>query len=364
MKKLKVLRVVQHDKVRYVGKAPAKEFVRLATKAELQATQEAQRPITKKRLEEIASFVSQSGLLSTSIVIGSRNDLLTPFQNAGDDPDLFYIHFPETEEEFEKFRDSFDIMDGQHRLFSFLPEYIKISDLDTFEISFELYVKPVMRTRRLIFKNTNEKQEKVSSNLLMWFREKLEMLTGKEATYHGVVTLLNSEICSPLRGRIIMGAERITGGFKAQQVITILDKADVKNIAQQPLEDDKLLQLITVYLEGWENAVGAKIADRDRDLGAFSKISGLRFMILLLPHFYDQAAKNRDKITASYIENKIRELFNTYGMEPRDLFDKNSKFNKAQMGNPFSAETPITILAKDWANKLKSMSSGNFDPLA
>lgn len=365
MRKVYLLQVTQHNLKRYVGKVEAKDLVRLATKVEMQVEQQAQRPINPKRVEEISTFVSGDGSLSTSIVIGTTNDNLTVHPVVGNPvKDLYYMDFPETDDEFEMMKDSFDIMDGQHRLFSFLPEFIKLSDDDVFEITFEMYIKPTTREKRIIFKNTNEKQEKVASNLLMWFREKLGMLSGKEKTYHPVVTLLNSESCSPLKGRIIMGAEKITGGFKAQQVITILDKADIIGIAGGRLEDDKMLQLISAYLSGWEDAVGAKIIDRDKDLGAFSKISGLRFMILMLPAFYDQAVIEKEKFSRAYVSKKLNVLFGNEGMEPRELFDKNSDYIQHLGNNPFSAETPITLLAKEWIVRLKNSASDDFDPLA
>ncbi|MCM1468216.1 MAG: hypothetical protein NC086_08720, partial [Alistipes sp.] len=312
----------------------------------------------------IANFVAADGTLSTSIVIGTKdNRIAVQPANIAGIPNLFKMSFPETEAEFTAFKDSFDIMDGQHRLFSFMSDYTKLPDDDVFEITFEMYIIPTLREKRLIFKNTNEKQEKVASNLLMWFRQQLNMLEEKEQTYHPVVSLLNSENCSPLKGRIIMGAERITGGIKAEQVITILYKANIKNISNQPLTDDKMLTLISEYLTGWENAVGSKIVDRDKDIGAFSKIAGLRFMILMLPTFFEQAIHDRASFSQGYITDKINALFASSGMLPRDLFDKNSDYYKS-LGNPFSAETPITILAKEWSNKLKSLSSGSFDPLA
>lgn len=198
----------------------------------------------------------------------------------------------------------------------------------------------------------------------MWFREKLGMLSGKEQTYHPVVNLLSSESCSPLKGRIIMGAEKITGGFKAQQVITILDKVDIISIAGGKLTDDKMLQLISSYLNGWEDAVGAKIIDRDKDISPFSKIAGLRFMILMLPAFYDQAVNEKEKLSHEYVSRKLKALFGNEGMEPRDLFDKNSDYIKNLGNNPFAGETSTTILAKDWIAKLKNSVSDAFDPLA
>lgn len=365
MKDVYLLEVKQHNMKRYIGTTQAKDLVRLATTVELQATQEAQRPINPKRLAEIADFVAADGTLSTSIVIGTKDDRIkvTPAKIKGI-PNLYKMSFPESDKEFARFKDSFDIMDGQHRLFSFLKDYTKLTDKDVFEITFEMYITPTMRERRLIFKNTNEKQEKVASNLLMWFREKLNMLNEKEQTYHSVVALLNAESCSPLKGRIIMGAERITGGFKGEQVITILDKADIKNISNAPLSDEKMLTLISEYLAGWENAVGSKIVDRDKDLGAFSKIAGLRFMIIMLPAFFEQAVRDQSPLNQTYISDKIHTLFAASGMLPRDLFDKNSDYCKNLGNNPFSAETPITILAKEWSNRLRSLSSGAFDPLA
>jgi len=364
MRDLYLIEVTQHSTKRYIGCAPAKDLVRLATTAELQAVQDAQRPINPKRLDAIADFVAADGTLSTSIVIGTKDDRIA-VQRAGvaGVPCLYKMQFPETDAEFNSFKDSFDIMDGQHRLFSFLEDKCKLDDDEPFEITFEMYINPTMRDRRLIFKNTNEKQEKVASNLLMWFREKLNMLNDKEQAYHPVVALLNSESKSPLKDRIIMGAERVTGGIKAEQLITILDKSDIKNIAGAPLDDDKMLTLLSEYFSAWETAVGSKFVDRDKDLGAFSKIAGLRFMILLLPTFFEKARSENWKFNKKNITDKINELFAENGMTARDLFDKDSDYYKGLGGNPFSSETAITIHAKDWSNKLKSLSSGDFDPL-
>lgn len=364
MKDLYLLGITQHTTKRFIGAAPAKELVRMATKDELLPEEEhSQRPINPKRLSEISDFVAADGTLSTSIVIGTKDDRIEviPVNIKGID-NLYKMSFPETDEEFEAFADSFDIMDGQHRLFSFLEN--KLPDDEPFELSFEMYIKPSMKERRLIFKNTNEKQEKVASNLLMWFREKLNMLNEKEQTYHPVVTLLNKENCSPLKDRIIMGAEKVKGGYKAEQIITILDKSDIKNIARSPLSEEQMLTLISEYISGWEKAVDSKIVDRDKDLGAFSKIAGLRFMILMLPSFYEKALHDRKKFTKEYVTKTLNELFANYGMTPSDLFDKESDYLKKFGSNPFSGETPITMLAKDWNNKLRSLSSGSFDPLS
>lgn len=366
MKKVYLQEVIQGNLKCYSGVLPAKDLVKLATTKEFNTPQEAQRPIDLKRVEEIAEFVSTGGTLSTSIVIGTcdKNKLVVhPVDNSNING-LYYMEFPETKEEFEEYKNTFDIMDGQHRLFSFLPDRIKLDDSTTFHISFEMYITPTLRERQLIFKNTNEKQKSVASNLLLWFRQQLGMLSEKEKLYHPVVDLLNSESCSPLKGRIIMGAEKITGGLKAEQIIAILDKSKIKYISGAELDDTKMLTLISEYLSGWEDAVGSKIADRDKNFGPLSKISGFRFMILMLPAFYDKARNDRSPITKNYISNLLKELFSQYGLEPADLFNQDSSYIKELGINPFSGETPITLLATDWSNKLKSYSAEAFDPLA
>ncbi|MCD8197248.1 MAG: hypothetical protein LUE24_08850, partial [Lachnospiraceae bacterium] len=132
----------------------------------------------------------------------------------------------------------------------------------------------------------------------------------------------------------------------------------------RPLKDEDMLSLISSYLIGWENAVGARIADRDKNLGPFSKISGFRFMISMLPAFWEQAIKEERHLHPDYISGKIKSLFAEAGMEARDLFDKNSEYIRSSANNPFVSETSIALLAKEWSGRLKSLTSGNFNPLA
>lgn len=87
-------------------------------------------------------------------------------------------------------------------------------------------------------------------------------------------------------------------------------------------------------------------------------------MILMLPAFYDQAVIEKEKFSRAYVSKKLNVLFGNEGMEPRELFDKNSDYIQHLGNNPFSAETPITLLAKEWIVRLKNSASDDFDPLA
>ena len=362
MKKVYLIESKQHGFISYVGSISGKDFVKLAKAVEFKTVQDAQRPIDPKRVEEISTFVADNGNLSTSIVIGTRDERIKVTKEKI--PSVYSMEFPETDEEFEEYRDAFDIMDGQHRLFSFLPDYNKLPDEEVFEVSFNMYLQPTMRERRLIFKNTNEKQKTVDSNLIMWFRAQLGLLTSKEQNYHGVVSLLNSEVASPLKDRIIMGAEKIKGGFKAEQVISILDKSNIKYIAPTDLTDEKMLKLLINYLKGWEDAVGTRFSAKDVYYGAFSKISGFRFMILLLKAFYDRAIAEKTSFNSNFVSSKLKALLASEGYEPADLFAKDSEYLKNLGSNPYSAETPITEHAKIWEKKLSNLTAGTFDPLA
>lgn len=371
MKKIPLFKVVQHDSVRYVGKADARTLVRMAKRTEMNATQEAQRPIEPKRLEEIAEYITQkSGILSTSIVIATVDDRLDVKELPGIkcDEQLYYMEFPETEQEFKDMENCFDLCDGQHRLFSFLDDYRKILDEEPFDLTFELYLKPTLRQRQLIFKNTNEKQKQVATNLLLWFRAQLNMLTGAEKTYHNVVAHLNNENCSPLKGRIIMGAEHITGGYKAKQIIALFHKVKLVTLGGKTADqnDEEMLRIVCAYLTGWENAVGSKLSERDPNMTAFSKMAGLRYMITLIPSFYAKALRDRERLTSTFVENTVIELYRECNaITPREFFDRTSDYYVTHHPNLFFvSETATVNLATQHASALERLNSEDFDPLA
>ena len=365
MKKVYLLQAKQNNEISYVGSASARDLVRLATTKELNEPQEAQRPIEAKRLDEIAEYVLNDGTIATSIVIGTcdSNRLSVHRVENPTMGNLYYTEFPETEEEFKKYENCFDVMDGQHRLFSFLKEKIKIDDSVDYDLTFNMYITPSLRTRRIIFKNTNEEQKQVASNLLLWFRKQLNMLSDKEKAYHDIVELLNSESASPLKGKIIMGAEKIAGGFKAEQIINILSKSKIRYLGGKELTEETTFRLLSEYLSGWEDAVGVKISDKDRQVAPFSKISGFRFMILMLPAFFDKAISDRQNVNKKYISDTIKRMTGSEGCEPYDLFNMSGEYIKSLGVNPFSAETPTTNLADYWSNCLKQQASDNFNPL-
>ena len=63
----------------------------------------------------------------------------------------------------------------------------------------------------------------------MWLRDQLKLLSKPEEMYLPLVRLLNSENISPLKGRIIMSAEKISKGYKAKEIVKILSKAKISS---------------------------------------------------------------------------------------------------------------------------------------
>ena len=358
MKKLLLLKIVQHGTPCYAGAVDPRKLVKIATHVEMSETQDAQCPLSEKRVKDIASYVDGTeGILPNTLTIATKNNKLSVKQYP-DVPGLYYIDFPETNEEFEEYKDSVDVMDGQHRLYSFLPDIRTISDNEPFEIGFTLYPLPTLTNRRQIFISCNEKQEKVSGNLLMWFREKLNMLTDNEKNYYSLVTSLNANY--PLRNRIIMSAEKIKRGFKADQLMDALKNAHIQDLAigDKFLNEEQKVKVICTYLTAWEDVVGFKFdSSTPKEAGSAVKIAGLRFMLLLLQPTWERAINLRKQFDSDFIQDTLKKLIASYGVE-REMF-----FTEDAHKLWFRDRTAITYYANVAANKIRALGAESFNPL-
>lgn len=369
MKKLYLQKNVQHHTVSYVGTISSRDLVRLAKNIEIGAEQDAQRPLTEKKVKQIAEHISSGddGLLPGSIVIATTSKILEIHEATESGiPNLYYVDFPETDSEFLPYIGSIEVMDGQHRLFSFKENMILLDDNIPFDLSFSMYIQPTLRERRIIFKVANEKQDKVSPNLLMWIRSQLGLLSGAEKEFQPLIQLLNTENCSPLRGRIITGAERIRYGIMAQQLIKIFSKSKLSSLSLKgkTLDNETRLTLICTYLKGWQKATGCDFSTQQREFGPLTKISGIRYILFLLPAFYDTIIQKRLKFDECDLASMIVNLYRQFGTTPKDFFDPNSSFNA---DNPdsllaFRSEGATTTLAETHAAMIKNMDSDDYDP--
>ncbi len=369
MKKVYVMPVSQHQTTFYMGKYDPRKLVLMADQSiEIGQVQEAQRPLEKKHLQEIAEYTgTDKGLLPASVMISSRdkNKLKLEVEVDAAQEKKYFIQFPETPGELKEYEGSIDIIDGQHRLFAFCDKYRSedLKDSTTYEMGFSMFITPDLKMRQRLFTITNEKQKAVSGNLLLYLKSKLEMLNSAEKKYLPLVQRLNAENQSPLKGRIIMSAERIPKGYKAKELIKILDKGKVGELTMgnPPVEisQDQLLKAISVYLSGWEEHYGLSYRDPKKE--TMTKISGLRYILLLFTTFADHAINSKQEFTEAFVKEVIEDLEEILGVAEgeKTLFDNTLEFR---------GEGATVKRAMDDAAQLKAYLAGKltsgFNPFA
>ncbi len=358
MKKILLQKITQFNTVYYIGRIDPRILCKVAKELEMSTTQEAQRPLSEKRVKEIACYVENYGILPNTLTLATNNNMLKVNKIEGIEgvDDLYYLDFPNTEEELNAYKNTIDVMDGQHRLYSFHDTIRCLADNIKYQIGFTLFITPTLQERRKIFVTCNEKQEKVSGNLLMWFRSKLDMLSEYEKIYYSLVSKLNT--CHPLKGKIIMSAEKIFRGFKAKEVMEALKNAHIDDlcVANQPLSEDKKVKVISTYLSAWENVVGFSFIGSDaKTAGAAIKMAGLRYMLLLLIPMWDKAINHHKLFNTEFIESTIKELISSYGVLYKDFFLANKTW--------FRDRTAIADAANGSAMKIRTFGSESFNPL-
>lgn len=358
MKKIELLRIKQFETVCFIGKIDPRDLVRVATKINMGEVQDAQRPLNEKRVKSIASYVDKErGILPNTLTLASVDNRLKVSQD--EHTNLYYLSFPETEKEYLECLNSIDVMDGQHRLYSFLENIRTIGEDVTYEIGFTLYERPSLVEKRKIFITCNEKQEKVSGNLLMWFREKLDMLKEDEKMFYNVVDRLSKE--KPLCGHIKMSAEKITNAVSAQQLMAALKQAKIQDLTidGEKLTDDQKVKMICTCLFAWESVVGFSFTkSKSKEAGAAIKMAGLKYMILLLPTFWEKSLTLRQRFDQNFVEDVLKDFISICAVE------RSSFFTCTEHKMHFRDRTAVDAFANDSIVMLKSQSNRGFNPLA
>lgn len=239
----------------------------------------------------------------------------------------YFIDFPSTDEEVKSYGPLIDVIDGQHRLFAFHKDYIdtNIKAKEKFLMPFSIFETPLLEIRQSLFLVTNEKQKSVNPNLLLYLKEKLELLDNDEKKYYPLIKKLSDENISPLKGRIIMSAEKIKKGLKAKEILKIFKKAKLDKVAQRVLQDELptsnnsvsmanelFIKVFVEYLRGWEEYYGVRFNTPSES--AITKISGFRYIVFLFETFVDQFLSetknsgNHLKFNAEYVKEKVANL--------------------------------------------------------
>lgn len=357
MKRIYLQKIIQHSEICYIGKLDPRELVRVATKVEMSEVQDAQRPLNKKRVQDISKYVSEeNGILPNTLTLATKDNSFEIKYDS--DTHFYYIDFPSESNEFNAFQDKIDVMDGQHRLYSFQDDLCRLGTDTQFELGFTLYDKPTLAQRRKIFISCNEKQEKVSGNLLMWFKIQLDMVTDEERDYYSVVQKLSEEY--PLRGHIIMSAETIKNGVKAKEIMAAMKQAKINLllINGQPLSTEQKVKIICTYLCAWEKFARFKFAtSKLKEAGPAIKMAGLKFMLLLLPAIWERALSTRSSFTEDFVRDLLNQLATHLGVE-RDRF-----FTCDEHKYNFRDRTVTDEFAARCNSILVSLGAGSFNPL-
>ena len=315
MKKIYLIKNQQYGVISYVGSVDPRVLVRLADQSiEIGQVQEDQRPLDKKHIQEIAYHVGENqGLLPTSIIVGTKvkDKLVVETETSSSGDTLYFMMIPETEPELKAYENTIDISDGQHRVFAFSDMYRShdLKDSDVYEVPVSFFITPQLKTRQNLFYTTNAKQKPVPANLLLWLRDQLKLLTKPEEKYLPLVRLLNSENVSPLKGRIIISAEKISKGYKAKELVKIFNKAKIAETGVtivRNLDDNKMAQILSTYLAGWEHHYQLDFQHPKQD--TMTKISGLRYIMLLFSTFTDIAVTSKKKFDDDFVVEMIQNL--------------------------------------------------------
>ncbi|MBR5767724.1 MAG: DGQHR domain-containing protein [Clostridia bacterium] len=366
MKKVYLIPVSQHDTTFYIGKYDPRKLVKMTDPTiDVNTLQEAQRPLDNRHLLEIADYAShdKQGVLPASILIATKetNKLIVKSEVVSGET-KYYIEFPESETELDSYSNTIDVIDGQHRLFAFDVKYRDpdFKDSINYEIPFSIFITPTLFVRRKLFTITNEKQKAVSPNLLLYLKSMLGMLNNDEETYLPLVQALNEENMSPLKGRIIISAEKISKGYKAKELIKIFSKAKLADIiiSGNPISKENLVKALSIYIQGWESHY--QLSFKSPGTETMTKISGLRYIMLLFETFFDHSINTRKPFDVNFVKTVIQDLENAKQLdENQTLFDDSMLFR---------GEGATVKLANDDANRLKAYlankATDNFNPLA
>lgn len=350
MKKYYIHEVKQKEKVFYALIADPRVIVRMMGDVKAGEEQESQRPWDEKRVKEISEYVAGKfkesdskesiGLIPNAPILNIKNTISIQNDAAGT-----YIELPETDDEFAKYKDTIEAIDGQHRIRAFMKDYVDVSfsGNTAYNMIFTLFYQMSTREKKEIFMVTNEKQKQVPTNLLRVFKRQLDLLTDDAAIYD-LVVLLNTEDFSPLKNRIMVGSKKIKNGYAENQLSKIIKNSNTFNVLQQrKLSQEKMLEVISNYLKAWEEVYGIKYSEPK---GTATKICGLRYVFFLFETCLDILINRMIKAEKDEFKKLIEHIADA--VKIADVFHDDST------SDSFRVESGTIKLAKDHATKLKN----------
>ena len=359
MKRYNLTKIHQNGKDFYALVADPRIIVRLLPQYNAGETQEIQRPWEEKRVREIAKYVAgkfsdndgkkSSGLIPNAPILNAKSKIILEEDTKGP-----YVMLPETESEIGDYSETIEAIDGQHRIRAFMSDYLDVDFANTtlYEMCFTLFFQLSTNEKKEIFMITNEKQLKVSNNLLRMYKRELNLL-GDEGVFD-LVCELNTQDYSPLQKRIMIGSEKIAKGYQESQISKILNKSNVYNKISYKDKDssvklESMAKLISLYLKAWEREYAVSFQDPGKD--TITKISGLRYIIYLFNDVLDILAQRK-------VKPSVDEFRKIIGMLP-DATAIDNVFTNEVTSLSFRSESATVELVKIHGNQLKAYEQAN-----
>ena len=189
MKKIIVTKVKQKDITFYSMVVDPRLVAKVRRKYTAGEKQDVQRPWVEKKVKEISEYVAGKayvegkkslGIIPNAPIINLKGKLKVQHETVEYSENgqvltntRYFVLFPETEAEFEKFENNLEIIDGQHRVIAFDSDYMDptFKDGTTYEMIFSVFDNITDNQRKELFMVTNEKQDKVESNLLRYIKK-------------------------------------------------------------------------------------------------------------------------------------------------------------------------------------------------
>ncbi len=330
MKKIIVHKIQQKDVDFYSMVADPRMVAKLRRKYTAGEKQDVQRPWIEKKVREISEYVAGKtkiedkkslGLIPNSPIINVKGDLKVRseeifIEENGTKKTItqYYIMFPETEEEIVEHENELEIIDGQHRIIAFDEDYID-PNFDSniiYEMNFSVFSNQTDNERKELFMVTNEKQDKVETNLLRYIKKSLGMLIGDDEVTYDLLDAINRESSSPLYQKIMFGADKIKKGYKETQMSKIFKLYGVKKfydnrvipVYQNEREAvNNFVIIIDNYLSAWEELSNVSFQQPESD--TITKISGLRYLMYVFPEICDKLINNKEKLLKDNFKNLI-----------------------------------------------------------
>jgi DGQHR domain-containing protein len=277
--------------------------------------QDIQRPYIESKVRDISAYVagktgkeghSYLGLIPNSPIIVFKDKIVvrneqvkeTYEDGSTDTITKYYVMLPSTPEELAEYTDAIQIIDGQHRIIAFDEKYIDsmLEHADKYQMNFIAFTDVGNAIKKELFMTTNEKQDRVKTNLLIYIKKDLGLLPDELEFTYEIVDFLNRDSNSPLFGRIMFGAEKIKKGYQETQVSKILEKYGANEFFNKNLKMQKEVgkttykNILINYLKAWQEATGFRYSNPGTE--TFCKISGIRYIMRMFGDICDDLKAN------------------------------------------------------------------------